>query len=313
MRHTTVPRIGALTLLLTLLLAACGTPDDEPASTPTFRLDGGYPSHEAADSDLTVIFGTPDLALGTHRIAFALSDASGVVRLPTIELRAHAPDATTNHQPQLATATFAEFPLGFRGVYITQLTFDRPGEWQLEVTVPRPAATDATDPSIRFPITVAKSTSAPDIGDPAPSSASRTLEDVDSLSDLSSGANPDPALYTTSIDDALDHRRPLVVVFASPGFCTNALCGPQAEVLSELRAKYPDAATYIHVDIYENPQQLREGNIDAARRTPLLEHWGLDTDEWTFIVDSAGLVTHRFESFAPFEELEPALLSVIAP
>jgi hypothetical protein len=311
MHHTaTVPRLGALTLLLTLLLAACSPSDDDPTSTPTFRLDGGYPSHQAADSDLSVIFGTPDLALGAHRIAFALSDDDGVVRLPTIELRAHAPDATAGDAPQLATATFAEFPLGFRGVYITSLSFDQPGEWQLEVTVPY---SDAPDASIRFPITVAESTSAPDIGDPAPHSASRTLEDVDSLADLSSGANPDPALYATSIDRALDDGRPLIVVFASPGFCTNALCGPQAEVVSELRAKYPDAATYIHVDIYENPQQLREGDIDAARRTPLLEEWGLDTDEWTFIVDSAGLVTHRFESFAPFEELEPALLSVIAP
>ena len=307
MRQTTVHRLGALSLLLTLLLAACGTSDDDPPAPPIFRLDGGYPTHEAGD--LSVIFGTPDLAVGAHRIAFALSDAAGVVRHPAVELRAHAPDAADGAQPQLATATFAEFPLGFRGVYITQLTFDRPGEWQLEVTTP--AADSAA--SIRFAVEIAETTSAPDIGDTAPDSVSRTLEDVESLSHLSSGADPDPALYTTSIDRALEDGRPLVVVFASPGFFTNALCGPQAEVVSDLRARYPNAATYIHVDIYENPQQLREGNIDAARRTPLLEDWGLDTDEWTFIVDSAGRITHRFESFAPFEELEPALLSVIAP
>ncbi len=307
----TVPRLGALFLLLTLLLAACRDSEDEPVPpTPVFRLDGGYPSHQAANSDLSVILGTTDLAVGTHRIAFALSDTAGVIRLPTIELHAYPPTSATGAVPQLATATFSEFPLGFRGVYITQLNFDQPGEWQIETTVTTPGGGTS---SIRFPVTIAEFTSAPDVGAPAHRSISRTLDDVASLLDLSSGANPDPALYTTSIDRALDDGRPLVIVFASPGFCTNALCGPQVEMLSELRAHYPNRATYIHVDIYENPQQLRQGDINLVRRTPLLNEWGLNTDEWTFIIDANGRVIHRFESFAPFQELESALLPLIVP
>jgi len=305
----TVPHLGTLSLLLTLLLAACGGSEDEPPS-PVFRLDGGYPSHQSADNDLSVIFGTPDLAVGSHRIAFTLSDTTGIIHVPTIELRAYPPPPAPNDDPRRVTATFAEFPLGLRGVYLTNLNFDQPGEWHLETTI---STTDGSTSSIRFPVTITDSTSAPDVGAPAPRSVSRTIDDVASLLDLSSGANPDPALYTTSIDVALDDGRPLVIVFASPGFCTNALCGPQVEVLSELRARYPNQATYIHVDIYENPQQLRQGDINLARRTPLLDEWGLNTDEWTFIIDADSRVIHRFESFAALEELESALLSLIAP
>jgi len=306
----TVPHLGTLSLLLTLLLAACGGSEDELPPIPVFRLDGGYPSHQSADNDLSVIFGTPDLAVGSHRIAFALSDTTGIIHLPTIELRAYPPPPASNDDLQRVTASFAEFPLGLRGVYLTNLNFDQPGEWHLETTI---ATTDRSTSSIRFPVTITDSTSAPDIGTTAPRSVSRTLDDVASLLDLSSGANPDPALYTTSIDAALDDGRPLVIVFASPGFCTNTLCGPAVEMLSELRARYPNQATYIHVDIYENPQQLRQGDIHLARRTPLLDEWGLNTDEWTFIIDADRRVIHRFESFAPLAELESALLPLIVP
>ena len=305
----------ALALLLALLVASCGGSEAEPVPAPVFRLDGGYPTHQDAESGLSVIFGTPDLAVGDHRVAFTLSDASGVVRVPTIEVRAYAPTTASGGTTAQATATaaFFEFPLGIRGVYVARLSFDQPGEWQLEAVVPTTDGADGVGAAIRLSVDVAESTSAPAVGDLAPRSISRTIDDVDSLLDLSSGAEPDPALYTTSIDEALDAGRPLMIVFASPGFCTNALCGPQVEVMSELRARHPDAASYIHIDIYENPQQLREGDITVARRTPLLEQWGLDTDEWTFIIDGSGRITHRFESFAAIEELEPALRSVIGP
>jgi hypothetical protein len=108
----------------------------------------------------------------------------------------------------------------------------------------------------------------------------------------------------------LDQQRPFVVVFASPGFCTNALCGPQAEMLTTLRARHGDRANFIHVDIYENPEELRS-DFDLAVVTPLLEEWGLETLEWTFIVDADGRITHRFEAFTPEPELEAALVEVL--
>ena len=87
------------------------------------------------------------------------------------------------------------------------------------------------------------------------------------------------------------------MVFASPGFCTNAFCGPQAEVLSEVRERHGDAANYIHIDLFENPEQVRLG--EEPIETPILEEWGLHTDEWTFVVNADGVVV------APLRGLRP--------
>jgi hypothetical protein len=44
----------------------------------------------------------------------------------------------------------------------------------------------------------------------------------------------------------------------------------------------------------------------------LLKEWGLVSQEWTFIVGSDGIVTHRFENFAPKPELIEALNQSVA-
>ena len=317
-----------LAALLAVLVAACGSASDagggatsaagagvrgEPAR---LFLDDQYPRFVDAESGLTTILGSPDLAVGRHRVAFVLSDAQGLIRLPVTRVASYyvgdgpgdvAAGAATGPFEQ-TTARFHEFPFGVRGVFVTELTFDRAGTWAIEAFVP---LTDGSVTSTRFAFPVAERTAAPAVGDAAPRSDSRTAADVESLRDLTTGAQPDAALYEQSIAQALDEGRPLVVVFASPGFCTNALCGPQAEVLSEVRERYPDGANYVHVDLYLNPQEIRTGGLDVARRTPVLEQWGLRTDEWTFVIDAEGLVAARFEGFATFDELEAALLAVL--
>ncbi len=306
------PQIVAVALGLTLLLVGACSSDDGPERLPTPTgatsiLGGSYPRHSDEASGFSIILGTPDVSVGTHRIAFVLSDESGLVRLPVVRVASFAPnDAETATQE--ATARFYEFPLGIRGIYVTELDFGTSGAWTLEVRVP---SSSGAIESTRFPIEVPERTVSPNVGDRPPASVSRTVDDVDDLANLSTGAEVDPALYELSIHEAMANERPTMLVFASPGFCTNALCGPQAEVMSELRAKYPDDANYVHVDLFENPVELRTGGLEQAIRSPVLEEWGLETDEWTFLLDAEGRVTHRFEAFVPIEELEPALTSVM--
>jgi hypothetical protein len=307
------PIVALVTLASILALSGCtgSDSDSDGPATPTGAasvLGDAYPRHTDEASGLSVILGTPDLAVGTHRVAFVLSDADGLIRLPVLDVASFRPDEADN-AAQDATARYYDFPLGIRGIHVTELSFDQAGDWALEVRVPTPTGAFST---ARFDLPVAEETSAPAIGDRVPASVSRTVEDVDVLDNLSTGAEIDPALYALSIDEALENGLPSMIVFASPGFCTNALCGPQVEVMSELRAMYPDGANYIHVDLFENPVELRTGGLERAIRSPLLDEWGLRTDEWTFLVDANGRVTHRYEAFVPIEELEPALTSMLA-
>jgi hypothetical protein len=149
------------------------------------------------------------------------------------------------------------------------------------------------------------------VGQNAPPSASRTLTSEGNIAKLTTGSHRDPELYQYSIAEALERDRPLLIVFASPAFCTNAVCGPQVEIASELREVYGDQVDFVHIDLYSNPHEI-QGDLSLARLTPLLKEWGLSSQEWTFIVDSNGIVTHRFENFAPKPELIEALDQAVA-
>ena len=264
--------------------------------------DSGYPVY-VSEQGYTIALGTPDLSPGVHRISIVIEGPEGLVESPAMRITVVPADAPGEMEE--VVARFSRFPDGVRGFHVTAVDFATVGRWNLILHIP--SADGFTDVGIAVDIPL--DTLAPSVGDAAPASASRTLLDVPNISDLSTGDEPDPGLYIISLADAVDAAKPFVVVFASPGFCTNAFCGPQAEVLSEVRTLFGDQANYIHVDLYENPEQVRFG--EEPIETPLLEEWGLHTDEWTFVVNADGIVVARFEAFAPLAEVEAALAAVL--
>ena len=284
--------------------SAEATPEERTSVFGDEGFEASYPQYSDEESGLILVFGTPDLGPGPQRIAFVLSDNEGIVRLPIVSISA----SLDGGEAVTAIARYFDFPEGIRGLYVGEIEFDQVGEWLIEVSLPRP---DGSLAVLSFPAEVAERTLAPDVGDPAPASLNRTLDDVESVYQLSTGAEPDPALYELTVAEAIEAGRPFVIVFASPGFCTNALCGPQAEILTVLRERHGDRANFIHVDLYENPEEIRTMGLGVAIETPLLREWGLHTPEWTFIVGADGLVAGRFEAFAPEEELEEALIAVL--
>ena len=335
---TRVPRgIPILPMLTTavLVLGGCSAPPEQPppsavkaptaAATvipggatafpvpPRSPLDGPYPRYRDAANGLVTVLGTPDLAPGSQRVSFVLSDSEGVVRLPILQFELYrftaGPAAPSGAAVASGTARFYPFPDDSRGLHTARVEFAEPGSWGLKLLVPRP---DGAVASTLFAFEVPARAKAPLVGDAAPRSLNRTLASAP-LEQLSTGSTPDPALYRSTIAAALDARQPFVVVFASPGFCTNALCGPQVEQLSELRSTYEGRATFIHVELYENPQAVRQQGLQVGVRTPVLKEWGIETDEWTFVVDGSGRVAARFEGFAPREEVESALRGVLSP
>jgi len=264
--------------------------------------DSGYPVY-VSDDGYTIALGTPDLAPGTHRISVVIEGPVGLVEFPALGITVLHEDAPGEMQE--VVARFSHFPDGVRGFHVTTVNFTDPGRWNLILHIPSEAGFDDVGIAIDVPL----DTLAPSVGDTAPPSQSRTLTDVANIADLSTGETPDPGLYLISLADAVGADKPFVVVFASPGFCTNAFCGPQAEVLSEVRGIFGDAANYVHVDLFENPEQVRLG--EEPIETPILEEWGLHTDEWTFIVNAQGVVVARFEAFAPLAEVEAALAELL--
>ena len=256
---------------------------------------------------MQAIFGTPDLGLGENRIGVVLTSEVGLVRAPSATILSYyfPDDGSTGELKQTTVAVFRPWPYGTRGLYTTRLSFDRPGRWGLEITVP----TGSGAPAELF-FDVEEKPSAPSVGSPAVLSVNKTVEDVERLSQLSTGSLRDPDLYQLTVAEAASSGRPTVVVMASPAFCTNAVCGPQVEVLQQLKDRYRGRANFIHVDFYDNPEEI-QGDLDRARLSPVVEEWRLPSGEWSFVIDRNGIVSDRFEAFATLTELEEGLRKVL--
>ena len=56
--------------------------------------------------------------------------------------------------------------------------------------------------------------------------------------ELTTGSFYDPDFYGITISEAISQAKPFILVFSSPAFCTNAVCGPQLEVLRSIKTKY---------------------------------------------------------------------------
>jgi len=318
-------KFGIVALALTsFALAACATDDDSPKvaspdMTQTSVQVGGQPTAlsqfaepepnwTVISDDIDLELATPDLGVGMQRFGIVLSDDTGLIKFPVVKLSANYYPDGYDSEPDTEISTFGfgrfyEFPYGTRGIHSTEIEFDRAGLWSVSADVPRPDGS-ASHVEVRFP--VAEKALSVTVGQKAPASESRTLSGVGNIAELTTGSQRYPELYKYSIAQAVERERPLLIVFASPAFCTNAVCGPQVEIANELQEVYGEQVDFVHVDLYTNPHEI-QGDLSVAKLTPLLDEWGLSSQEWTFIVGPDGIVTHRFENFAPKPELIVAL------
>ena len=292
-------------LTLTALALACGT-----AATPT-----GAPSlnvSQATGEAIEPILATTVLQVGSQRVAFLLATAQSLIKAPEATVTSvylgegQSPSETKD-------AAFHLWPYGVRGAYSTQLNFDRPGPWRLDVQVEAPAG----PASAQILLEIAESTSIPEIGSVPPLSPNKTAYTVDRLEQLTTDFTPDPDLYQLTIPQAIITGRPTVVVFATPAFCTSPTCGPQVDTVSQLKDLYLEEANFIHVEIYDNPEEI-QGDLSKAVITDVVQQWGFTSiphwfnESWTFVLGSDGRIAQRFEAFATLEELEDVLQAQLA-
>jgi hypothetical protein len=132
------------------------------------------------------------------------------------------------------------------------------------------------------------------------------------LKSITSAPDPDPDLYAISFDDAVATGLPTVISFSTPAYCQSGTCGPQTEVLSALDDKYKGQASFIHVEIFDNPEvMLAAGDPSLGVESSIIHEWEFHTEPWTFVVDGFGIVVGRFEAFVTLAEIEEYLVPVL--
>jgi len=162
---------------------------------------------------------------------------------------------------------------------------------------------------LRIRFFVRDKASEPAIGEPIPATEQAVLGDGIDIADLDTTQPPTPELHETTVAEALESDRPLVIAFATPAYCVTRFCGPVVEqVVLPIWENYGDRVGVIHIEPYDIPQ-AREGRLIAVNA---MAEWGLQTEPWVFVVDADGNVAAKFEGIMDYDEVAAAIDAVLA-
>ncbi|MCI0843336.1 MAG: hypothetical protein J4N36_06190, partial [Chloroflexi bacterium] len=151
------------------------------------------------------------------------------------------------------------------------------------------------------------------IGDPAPLSEQLLLSDVDDITEIDTSEIPIPEQHDMTVADAVTSGKPTVIAITTPAFCESQICGPTKTFFDDLYSQYGDVANFVHVEPYQ-VQPVRDGECAQLSDclNPIVDEWRLQSEPWVFIVDAEGNIAAKFDGLVTFEELEQALLDLIA-
>ena len=97
------------------------------------------------------------------------------------------------------------------GIYTAVVDFSPAGEWGVELTID----TGEKKQTLRPRFNVAAEAITVPIGADAPRSKNLTVADVTDLAQIDTSANPSPEMHTTTVAQAIEAKRPVLVLFAA--------------------------------------------------------------------------------------------------
>jgi hypothetical protein len=290
--------------------------ESDTASSGSAPAPGSIPASDPeSGGGLEAIPATTDIGVGPNRFAFLLLTPSALVNVPEVPITSYritADGSLLSDSVQTTTAGFHLWPYGTRGTYVAELSFDTEGNWIVETMV---EDAELGGLSVQIPVRVATTTLTPAVGTSAPSTSNKTIGTVERLSQLTTGSTVDPALYQVTVDEAISNGLPTLLAFASPALCTSPTCGPQVETVSQIAAAHGDTANFIHIEVYDNPDEI-QGDLSRARYSQSVLDWGINqadgyqNESWVFLLEPGGRIAARFEGYASAAELEAALISL---
>ena len=294
--------------ILYVSLISCGLYDSKSPAVP-YRLDlSPQIESDYSENGLKAILSTRDFGTGNQRFAVLLISKTGFVTNETVNITTSLVQKNQNSQQlQKKTAIFYQWENLAKGTYVANFNFNKSGTWEalIEVLNENNNVTKSTD--IKFE--VKKTSYTTKIGKSAKSSKTKTINDVDSLNELSTGSKIYPNLYQTSLEHAVNLNKPVIVSFASPGYSIERSCGPQTDVLNQMQKSDNSKLFFIHVELYENPEKILGNPVNKKLSQAAIE-WNLPSAEWTFIIIEKKVVA-KYEAFVTKQEILSDLQKIL--
>ena len=191
--------------------------------------------------------------------------------------------------------TTADDPDSAKAVYVSDVEFDKPGEWRLLALIRDGDELQAA----RVPSAIVDDYSKiPDVGDKAPAVETPTVDQVGDVAEIDT-RNPHDTMHEVDAADTIG-KKPTVLLFATPALCVSRVCGPVVDVAEQVKSELGDDAAFVHMEVYDdnNPN-------DGIR--PQLQQYGLQTEPWLFVMDAQGKVSTRIEGAFSVAELRDAV------
>lgn len=271
-----------------VLLGACSNGRDGPAASGRVPSNGGAApgaldpivAEVAPDADrgLTVINASFEQLTGTDQpFAFGLTTPDNEpVRGADVQVYVGGADG---EQQGPHPAEFRDVTVVPLGLYLTQLDVPEPGPISIVAVTADGAAGSTT-----LQVTAPEDSAVPAPGQPAVVVPTPTLADPQGMETVCT-LDPPCGMHDVSLDEAQAAGRPVVLTFATPAYCTTAICGPSVEVVDEVRrsGEWGDTA-WIHVEIFSDAGQTLSRPV---------EEWGLLSEPWIFTIDGSGTVRQR--------------------
>jgi hypothetical protein len=312
-------RILASVVALGLLTAACGSGNEaasEGSDSPTpaaqqlqaFMASTDLYTGTPQRVSLGLVFGDGNLvSFGSADFAFSYVGTADEPTDPQPGPAAVGVYLPTPGTPEGSGRPAVTLPSEGRGVYRAEdVTFDRAGFWQVQVTV------DVEELGTRrahttFPVGEEAALPAP--GQPALPTENLTLDSegvpeaaIDSRA-VDGGKVPDPDLHRWTIARALEEGRPVLVVFSTPVFCVSRFCGPVTELVQGLAERYADRAVFVHIEIWHD---FENQEINQAAADWLFRQGNL-TEPWLYLIGADGVIVDRWSTLWREDEVAAAL------
>ncbi len=296
-RRRTGDRSPRALVAVGLVLASCG------GSQPAARSDPPRPSAfetPFTHDEVYPTFVSSQIAVGDNRFLVGLlNDEDAPIGSPAIDMRIDFFDLgrSTTRAVTSRRMRFVWIDRPHVGLYATNVRFDDAGRWGAAVHV-EGRRLEAT---VRASFDVLEQATTPAPGERVPATDTPTARSPAAMKRISTDRHPDPALYRTSVAEALARHQPFVVVFATPKFCVTQACGPMLDTVKTVARRHREL-TFIHVEPYELP-----ADPSHLEPVPAARAWGLPSEPWTFVVSSRGRLVAKFEGALAAAELEDAI------
>jgi hypothetical protein len=287
-----VSRWLALTPLV-LVLSSCGSSSVRHPSDAHSRAGSLDALWHAGDQAVALISGTSDYSVGPVRTSFLVVRRNArPVEAP--RARVFVARALSARPFQRTSATLER--VGGTGIFVAHLTIARPGRyWVVAAPVGsrvRGLGTLQVQARSQSPVVGAKA---------YPSRTPTIASSGGDFARLTTRVPPDRGLLRYSIAGSLAARKPFVVTFATPKFCTSRTCGPVVDVVDAVRRRLGHTGVrFIHVEVYRR-------NDPTLGLNSFMREWRLPTEPWVFLVGSDGRIKAKFEGPVSAGELAAAV------